>query len=76
MIDLNNFTGPDPPEWRKYASIAYFKDKLYYLGGEDPKTNISTNRVNVRRLNEVHEIIYLGFNKWKMANRTCFPSSS
>ena len=46
MIDSMNFTGPDPPEWRKWASLAYFKDKLYYLGGG------STNRVDVRRSNE------------------------
>ena len=52
MIDSNNFTGPDPPEWRDEASIAYFKDKLYYLGGEDPETYQDTNRVDVRRSNE------------------------
>ena len=46
------FAGPDPPEWRKWASVAYFKDKLYYLGGEDPKTWEDTNRVDVRRSNE------------------------
>ena len=45
MIDSNNFTGPDPPEWHSCASVAYFKDKLYYLGG-------SKNRVDVRRSNE------------------------
>ena len=44
MIDSKNFTGPDPPEWRKDASVAYFKDKLYYLGG-------NTKRVDVRRSN-------------------------
>ena len=44
MIDSNNFTGPDP-EWRRDTSVAYFKDKLYYLGG-------FTNRVNVRRSNK------------------------
>ena len=52
MIDSKNFTGPDPPEWRKYASVAYFKDKLYYVGGLDPKTHKRTNRVDVRRSNE------------------------
>ena len=41
--------GPDPPEWRKWASIAYFKEKLYYLCGEDPKIYQDTNRVDVRR---------------------------
>ena len=52
MIDSKNFTGPDPPKWRIDASVAYFKDKLYYLGGEDPKTGEDTNRVDVRRSNE------------------------
>ena len=52
MINLKNFTGPDPPEWRQYASVAYFKDKLYYLGGWDSKTSQYTNRVDVRRSNE------------------------
>ena len=52
MIDSKNFTGPDPPEWRQLASVAYLKDKLYYLGGEDPKTWNNTNRVDVRRSNE------------------------
>ena len=45
MIDSKNFTGLDPPEWRIGASVAYFRDKLYYLGG-------NTNRVDVRRSNE------------------------
>ena len=40
MIDPKNFTGPDPAEWRKAVSMAYFKEKLYYLGG-------CTNRVDV-----------------------------
>ena len=52
MIDPTNFTGPNPPEWRKNAFVAYFKNKLYYLGGEDPKTREDTNRVDVRRSNE------------------------
>ena len=52
MIDSKNFTGPDPPEWRSDASVAYFKDKLYYLGGEDPKAWEVMNRVDVRRSNE------------------------
>ena len=51
MIDSKNFTGPNPPEWRDFASVAYFKDKLYYLGGLDSETG-KTNRVNVRRSNE------------------------
>ena len=52
MIDPKNFTGPDPPEWRDSASVTYFKNQLYYLGGKDPKTGEATNRVDVRRLNE------------------------
>ena len=54
MIDSKNFTDPNPPEWRKYASVAYFKDKLYYLGGKDPETweYMETDRVDVRRSNE------------------------
>ena len=52
MIDSKNFTGPDPPEWRNGASVAYFKDKLYYLGGWKPRTVEDTNRVDVRRLDE------------------------
>ena len=49
---FKEFTGPDPPEWRKAVSMTYFKDKLYYLGGEDPKTKEDINRVDVRRWNE------------------------
>ena len=52
MVDSKNFTGPDPPEWRRLASVAYHKDKLYYLGGEDLKTYKYTNRVDVKRSNE------------------------
>ena len=52
MIDSKNFTGPDPLEWRSVASVAYFKDKVYYLGGMDSKTSMPTNRVDVRRSNE------------------------
>ena len=52
MIDSKNFTGPDPPEWREFASVAYFKDNLYYLGGRNPKTEEDTNRIDVRRSNE------------------------
>ena len=52
MTYLTNFTGPDPPEWHNYASVAYYKDKVYYLGGVDPKTKKYTNRVDVRRPNE------------------------
>ena len=49
MINLKKFTGPDPPEWCHNAFVTYFKDKLYYLGGEDPRTWKDTNRVDVRR---------------------------
>ena len=52
MIGSKNFTGPAPPEWRRFASVAYFKNKLYYLGGEDPKEYQDTNRVDVRKSNE------------------------
>ena len=52
MIDSENFTGLDPPEWRVFASVVYFKDKLYYLGGVDSKVWKVTNRVDVRRWNE------------------------
>ncbi|PAV57168.1 hypothetical protein WR25_14063 [Diploscapter pachys] len=40
------FYRPDPPEWREWASVAYFKDKLYYLGGLDFKTDERTKRVD------------------------------
>ena len=52
MIDSKNFTGPDPPEWRKGASVAYFKDELYYLGGRNRERETITDRVDVRRSNE------------------------
>ena len=52
MIDSKNFTGPDPPEWRYYASVAHFKDKLYYLGGKDPESGKKTSHVNVGGSNE------------------------
>ena len=52
MIDSKTFTGPNPPEWRQWASVVYFKDQLYYLGGINPKTKKDTNRVDVRRSNE------------------------
>ena len=52
MINSDNFTGPDPPEWRRFGSVAYFKDKLYYLGGQNPELGEDTNRVDVRRSNE------------------------
>ncbi|PAV73055.1 hypothetical protein WR25_13471 [Diploscapter pachys] len=40
------FYRPDPPEWREYASVAYFKNKLYYLGGYILGTLITTDRVD------------------------------
>ena len=52
MIDSKNFTGPNSPEWRNGAFVAYYKDKLYYLGGRDPKTKKNTNRVDVKRSNK------------------------
>ena len=52
MIDSKNFTGPNLPEWRSGASVAYFENKLYYLGGNGPETRENTNRVDVRRSNE------------------------
>ena len=52
MIDSKNFIGPDSPGWRVNASVAYFKDKLYYLGGNEPKRRKNTNRVDVRLLSE------------------------
>ncbi|PAV84362.1 hypothetical protein WR25_20817 [Diploscapter pachys] len=45
------FYRPDPPEWRRWASVAYFKDKLYYLGGQDPKSEEHTNRVDMMNEN-------------------------
>ena len=52
MIDSKNFTGPDLPEWRQWASVAYFKDRLYYLGGRTLEKYQDTNRVDVRSLNK------------------------
>ncbi|PAV85455.1 hypothetical protein WR25_07000 [Diploscapter pachys] len=34
------FYRPDPPTWRWITSIAYFKDKLYYLGGETSRVDL------------------------------------
>ena len=52
LIDWFNFiaffAGPDPPEWRNYASLAYYKGKLYFLVGADVRSNANTNRVNVK----------------------------
>ncbi|PAV83691.1 hypothetical protein WR25_00715 [Diploscapter pachys] len=46
--------GPAPPEWRKWGSVAYFKNKLYYLGGD-------ANRVDIEELVAiVHEANKLG----------------
>ncbi|PAV59137.1 hypothetical protein WR25_10809 [Diploscapter pachys] len=41
------FYRPDPPEWRDDASVAYFKDKLYYLSGWDFEASKWTNRVDL-----------------------------
>ena len=53
MIDSKNFTGPNPG-WHEHASVVYFKDKLYYLGGRyiNRYTYKDTNQVDVRRPNE------------------------
>ncbi|PAV85413.1 hypothetical protein WR25_07857 [Diploscapter pachys] len=56
------FYRPDPPEWRTGASVAYFKDKLYYLGGKDgkdPETWEDTNRVDL--LIDGLEISYIDY---------------
>ena len=75
MIDSKNFTGPDPPEWREWASVAYFKDKLYYLGGKDAESFMQySKRVDVKNWMKVHKIINSGFNRRKMENRTCSSS--
>ena len=52
MVSSKKFTGPDPSEWREFASVAYFKDKLYYLGGKGSKRRKDFNHVNVRISNE------------------------
>ena len=51
---FKEFIGPNPPKWRDGASVAYYKGKLYYLGGKDSKAWKwkDTNRVDVRRSNE------------------------
>ncbi|PAV64371.1 hypothetical protein WR25_20503 [Diploscapter pachys] len=51
------FYGPDPPEWREYASVAYIKGKLYYLGGADPKAHQYTNRVDME--NGKQDLLFL-----------------
>ncbi|PAV61123.1 hypothetical protein WR25_27283 [Diploscapter pachys] len=45
------FYRPDPPEWRFGASMAYFKGKLYYLGGD------YSNSVNLLMDGEVNKYI-------------------
>lgn len=50
MIDSKNFPGLDSPEWREWASVAYFKGKFYYLGGLDSETNKYTDRVDVKKI--------------------------
>ena len=39
---------PDPPEWRVETSIAFHKDKLYYIGGRHFKSADASNHVDVR----------------------------
>ncbi|PAV70011.1 hypothetical protein WR25_15205 [Diploscapter pachys] len=58
------FYRPDPPEWRKYASVTYFKDKLYYLGGWDPKTNERTNRIDLLMVGGVKRYIDYQMMNW------------
>ncbi|PAV63842.1 hypothetical protein WR25_03250 [Diploscapter pachys] len=43
IADAILFYGPDPPEWRSWASVAYFKNKLYYLGGNTNRVDLLTN---------------------------------
>ena len=63
MIDSKNFTGPDPPEWRGCASVTYFKNKLYYLGGWSSKMGREADRVDVRRVKKrAMQISNSGFN--------------
>ncbi|PAV62824.1 hypothetical protein WR25_17845 [Diploscapter pachys] len=60
IFDLNTrqiTRGPDPPEWRGTVSVVCFKDKLYYLGGMDPKTWEDTNRVDLLMVVEVERYI-------------------
>ncbi|PAV56581.1 hypothetical protein WR25_05887 [Diploscapter pachys] len=52
------FYRPDPPEWRKWASVVYFKDKLYYLGGRVPGLYADySNRVEVE--NGKQDLLFL-----------------
>ncbi|PAV85815.1 hypothetical protein WR25_02492 [Diploscapter pachys] len=51
------FYRPDPPEWRIGASVAYYKDKFYYLGGQDPETRKDTNRVDLLMDGEIERYI-------------------
>ena len=58
--------------------MAYFKDKLYYLGGWDPKKEEETNRVDVRRsneysLNNLFQVLIDG--KWQTGPAFPFPIS-
>ena len=48
MVGSKDFTGPDPPKWYKDASVAYFKDNLYYLGGYNLEREEETARVDVK----------------------------
>ncbi|PAV85416.1 hypothetical protein WR25_07860 [Diploscapter pachys] len=52
------FYRPNPPEWREDASVAYSKDKLYYLGGKDPETEEETNRVDLLMDGTIKKYIY------------------
>ncbi|PAV58407.1 hypothetical protein WR25_23944 [Diploscapter pachys] len=49
--EMNESIRPNPPKWRFGASVAYFKDKLYYLGGG------STNRVDLLMVMKIERYI-------------------
>ncbi|PAV74933.1 hypothetical protein WR25_14159 [Diploscapter pachys] len=78
QIDENNssndplevlFYCPVPSEWRMDASVAYFKDKLYYLGGLDPEKEKKTNCVDLLMVVEIEKYIdyqTMGENGWKV----------
>ena len=52
MINSKNFTGSGPPKSRENTSVAYLKDKLYYLSGYNRERGQWTDQVDVRRSNE------------------------
>lgn len=42
--------GPNPPDLRRLAAIAYYNEKLFVIGGEDRKSNANTNLIDVINL--------------------------